>query len=76
MKRFLSLFAGFLTGILVGAAVAILLAPTSGEQLQSQIRDRATNIREEVAKAAAERRAELEEQLAALREPKEPETPR
>jgi gas vesicle protein len=73
MKRFISLLAGFLTGAVVGATLAILFAPTSGEELQSQIQDRYYGLRDEVKEAAALRRAELEEQLAALRAPKTPE---
>lgn len=70
MKRFLSMLVGFLTGAVVGATLAILFAPTSGHELQTQIQDRYYNLRDEVTEAAAQRRAELEEQLAALRAPK------
>lgn len=73
MKRFVSLLAGFLTGAVVGATLAILFAPTSGEELQTQIQGRYHSLRDEVTEAAALRRAELEEQLAALRAPKTPE---
>lgn len=73
MKRFVSLLAGFLTGAVVGATLAILFAPTSGQELQAQIQDRYYGLRDEVTEAAAQRRAELEEQLAALRAPKTPE---
>jgi gas vesicle protein len=73
MKRFVSLLAGFLTGAVVGATLAILFAPTSGQELQTQIQDRYYGLRDEVTEAAAQRRAELEEQLAALRAPKTPE---
>ncbi|MCJ7658130.1 MAG: YtxH domain-containing protein [Anaerolineales bacterium] len=73
MKRFVSLLAGFLTGAVVGATLAILFTPTSGEELQTQIQGRYHSLRDEVTEAAALRRAELEEQLAALRAPKTPE---
>lgn len=73
MKRFVSLLAGFLTGAVVGATLAILFAPSSGQELQAQIQDRYYGLRDEVTEAAAQRRAELEEQLAALRAPKTPE---
>ncbi len=75
MNRFLSFFAGVISGALVGAVVAILLAPVSGEDLRIQIQERASYVQDEVKKAAAERRAELEEQLAALRSPKKPVEP-
>ncbi|MGW8250991.1 MAG: YtxH domain-containing protein [Anaerolineales bacterium] len=75
MNRFLSFLAGVFSGALVGATVAILLAPTSGEEMRIQIQERATYIQEEVKKAAADRRAELEEQLATLKSPKQPSEP-
>jgi gas vesicle protein len=67
MRRAISFIAGLLTGAIVGAMLAILLTPVSGENLQMQIRTRAQNIEREISKAASERRAELEKQLAALR---------
>ena len=75
MNRFLSFLAGVITGALVGATFAILFAPASGEDLRIQIQERATYIQDEVKKAASERRAELEEQLATLKSPQEPSEP-
>jgi hypothetical protein len=75
MNRFLSFLAGVFSGALVGATVAILLAPTSGEEMRIQIQERAAYIQDEVKKAATERRVELEEQLSALRSPKQPSEP-
>ena len=59
-------------GGLVGVTLALLFTPSSGETLQEQIRDRANRVQEEVKKAAAARREELEEQLNELRSPKRP----
>lgn len=75
MNRFLSFFAGVVSGALVGAVIAIIMTPVSGEDLRIQIQERASYVQDEVKKAAAERRAELEEQLAALRSPKKPVEP-
>ena len=75
MQRLLSFFIGALVGALVGATAAILLAPSSGEELRIQIQDRATTMREEVKSAAADRRAELEHQLAKMRSPQPPPPP-
>ena len=61
---------GFVIGGMAGAAAAILLAPASGEKLRLQIRHEVERIRGEVQSAASERRAELEEQLSALRAPR------
>ena len=71
MRSLFSFIKGFFWGGLVGASVAMLFAPASGEELQTQLRERADRIQEEVTQAAAARRAELEQQLATLRTPKQ-----
>ena len=71
MNRALNFLLGAAIGGFIGATVAILLAPSSGEELRSEIGVRTNRIRSEVAQAAADRRAELESQLAALRAPKQ-----
>ena len=68
MKKFFSFFVGTVMGALVGATVALLLAPSSGETLRGQIQERFAALQEELTQAAADRRAELEEYLANLRE--------
>lgn len=73
MRRFLSFLAGAALGGLVGAAAAILLAPTSGSDLRIQLRQRTLRMQEEVKAAATARRIELEQQLAALRAPRKAE---
>ena len=72
MNRAFNFLLGAAIGGFIGATVAILLAPSSGDDLRSEIGMRTDRIRSEVAKAAADRRAELESQLAALRAPKQP----
>jgi gas vesicle protein len=73
MKSARSFISGTFWGGLVGATLAILLAPASGEELREQMRARAERIQAEVNQAANQRRVELEQQLAALRagQPKE-----
>jgi len=70
VQRLISFIAGVMTGAIVGATIALLIAPTSGDELRGQITTRAQSIRDEVTEAAAARRAELEQQLAALRAPR------
>ena len=70
MNKFINFVAGATLGALVGATAAILLAPMSGEELQAQIIEQVEQIQLEVKTAASERRAELEEQLSTLREPR------
>jgi len=72
MNRVGNFLIGAILGGLVGAIAAILLAPSSGQQLRSNIVARADQIRSEVAQAAAARRADLERQLAELRAPRPP----
>jgi gas vesicle protein len=71
MNKFVNFVAGAALGALVGAAVAVLLAPVSGEELQAQIKEQVEQIQLEVKTAASDRRAELESQLATLREPRQ-----
>ena len=61
------LFQGFILGALVGAAVSLLMAPQSGPQTQDTIKGRVNTVLDEGKRAAAERRAELEAQLAQSR---------
>ncbi len=72
MRRFIMLLAGALCGALVGALTAILLAPTSGKDLQQRIHDRVISIREELRDAYETRMAQLEAELEALRKPAAP----
>jgi gas vesicle protein len=71
MNRALNFLLGAAIGGFIGATLAILLAPSSGEELRSEIGMRKDRIRSEVVQAAADRRAELESQLAAPRAPKQ-----
>ena len=72
MSKFFNFIAGATLGALVGASVAVLLAPTSGEELQAQIKSQVDQIQLEVKTAASNRRSELENQLSNLREPRPP----
>lgn len=69
MRRFVALFAGLLTGALVGSILALLFAPSSGKNLQEKISDAVDRLAGEVRTAAAERRQELESELEKLRQP-------
>ena len=69
MKRAMSFLLGAMLGGFVGATLAILLAPSSGEELRAQLQAKVQQIQAELQSAAAARRAELEAQLASLRSP-------
>jgi len=57
----LEFFAGFVIGGLVGAAVALILAPQSGEETRAQIRERSIELRDRAGELAVEARQRAEE---------------
>jgi gas vesicle protein len=67
MRKSVFLILGLLAGAVVGAAIAVLLAPYSGTELQERMRARVQNLIEEGKRAASARRAELEAQLDAFK---------
>ena len=67
MRTFTNFLVGAIMGALVGATAAILLAPSSGDTLRGEIRDRGNRFMDQMREAAAEQRAELEGQLDKLR---------
>ena len=69
MRRFMSFLSGAFLGALVGAVAALLLAPSSGEDLQLRARERLFSLRDEVRDAYSARKAQLEAELEALRQP-------
>jgi len=75
MRKFFSFLMGTVMGALVGATVALLLAPESGVELRGSMRQRFMALQEELSEAAASRKIELEKQLANLRQPKSTSVP-
>ncbi len=66
MRRAIFWIYGFLVGGLTGAGLILLFTPQSGADLREKIRARWQQILEEGRQAAAQRRAELERELAIL----------
>lgn len=66
--RWFNFAGGFAVGAVFGAALALLLTPRSGAALRAAMHQEWLAIREEVRKAAEQRRRELEAQLAQLRQ--------
>jgi gas vesicle protein len=62
---------GIFTGALVGAVIALLLAPESGEQLRTQIRERGQSFFNDIRHSADARRIELRGRLESLRAPRD-----
>ncbi len=65
--RVMNFIAGFLGGVVLGAVLVLLTTPQSGSELQAEVRARFDRVLEEGRKAAAARRAELEERLTNLK---------
>jgi len=72
MKRVMNFLIGAALGALVGATLAILLTPYSGDDLRTQVQTRVDRVRQEMENAANTRRAELEAHLQSLRSPAPP----
>ena len=70
MRRMFGFLIGIFVGGLVGATIALLLAPDSGEELRAQLRERGEGFMGEIRHAADVRRIELKDRLETLREPK------
>ena len=70
MRALVNFISGAVLGSLVGATLALLLAPESGPQLRNKIQSRVSQIELEIRQAAADRRAEMEQQLEELRAPR------
>ncbi len=69
MRRMFNFLLGAGIGALVGATIAVLLAPSSGDDLRAEVRARFGRFRNELREAASQRREELERQLQRMRLP-------
>jgi gas vesicle protein len=70
MRRAFSFFIGTLLGGIIGAAMALLFAPSSGTDLRVQINDRTQGLAADIRHAANTKRIELQERLETLRAPR------
>jgi gas vesicle protein len=69
MRKTMSFLIGATIGGVIGAAVALLFAPFSGQDLRNQISDRTQSFAADIRQAANTRRIELQERLEVLRSP-------
>lgn len=63
MNKVLNFMAGAMCGALVGGVTALLLAPTSGEQLRSEVVTRWEEALAEAHQAMEETRQQMQEQF-------------
>jgi gas vesicle protein len=68
MNKTLNFLAGLLTGGFVGAAVALLYAPMSGEDLREQARQRFEDAKAEAERAANEQRVHMQHEFDAMKQ--------
>ncbi len=61
-------FAGLIIGGLVGAAVAVLMAPQSGEETRAQLRDRSLDIKDRAEEGVLTARQQAQGQIATLQD--------
>lgn len=61
-------FAGLVIGGLVGAALALLLAPQSGEETRAQIRDKSLEYKDWAEEGVVQARQKAEQQIATLQD--------
>lgn len=69
MKKLFSFLVGAMMGALVGSTAAILLAPSSGDDLREELVQRVESFKNDIIAASDNKRIELETQLANLRNP-------
>lgn len=67
MMRLINFLAGFIAGVVLGGAVAMLLVPQSGTETQKLIRSRVEAIREEARQAAEAARSDAHARIADLK---------
>ncbi len=69
MRRLLFFAGGVACGLAIGATLALLLAPASGDTMRSDAQNRFDNMMTEARLATERRRRELESQLTELTAP-------
>lgn len=70
MRKMFGFLIGVFVGGLVGSTIALLLAPETGDELRSELRERGQNFVGEIRHAADTRRIELKDRLESMRDPK------
>lgn len=72
MQKFFSFIAGLMSGSIVGATAALLLAPASGQELRQEAQARWEEALEEAKKAMEETRLRKEREYQMMKEAGKP----
>jgi gas vesicle protein len=67
MQKFVNFIAGITMGALVGGAAALLMTPSSGNEVRENIQNRADGLMADLKSAVADERRRLEAELEALK---------
>jgi gas vesicle protein len=62
-NKVVSVLGAFLLGGLIGAGIALLMAPQSGEEMRSRIRDRSVELKDKAVEAAEDTRQRASQKL-------------
>ena len=73
MKSFGSFLVGLLTGAVIGGGLALLFAPSSGEDTRARLQESYSHVRNEVKEAAVTKAQEMKSELARLQKKVMPE---
>jgi gas vesicle protein len=66
MRKAGSFLIGLITGAVIGGGLALLFAPSSGEDTRARLQESYSHIRNEVKEAAANKARDLKSELAKL----------
>jgi len=66
MRNVVRFLVGLVTGAVVGGVLALLFAPTSGEETRAKLEESYTHVRNEVKEAATAKAEALKTELARL----------
>ena len=66
MRNLVRFLVGLVTGAVVGGVLALLFAPTSGEETRAKLEESYTHVRNEVKEAATAKAEALKTELARL----------
>lgn len=66
MKKLMGFIVGAICGAAVGAVLALIFTPASGEKLRQDVTDKWNEVLEEARKAQEETKRELEEEFGRL----------